>query len=570
MSIFELFKKRRREEYEEPKEQEQQEQKQPQDTGAVPEPEEKPAAPTSSKPPEKLIQYIWEMREQYPSDMKLAEMILPSLRERLQTHEIKCKAAQILAEKAEGEELTDDKGKPIEIKPMDAKCMVYVPADKMTAFVCVFPPIGDGAEISPQGILDTLEQNKVTYGVDKDRALVMASDRAYGILFPIARGLPSVNGEDGTVTDHFSRQEDVGLKEDAHGNVDHKSLRRFHGVHAGDLICEITLPTEGEDGIDVTNKTLKAKAGRSPQIPQGKNTALSEDGLQLLATMDGDLSFHNGAFHVERLLKIKESVDNSVGNLDYNGDIVIQGDVKGGFEVSATGDIIVRGMVEGAVLRAGGNIEIAKGMNGNGQGLLKAKGDVKVTFMEHTTVVCDQNFYASTVINSNITCGESLFVKEGKGIIIGGSISAGKSVEAKRIGNQSGCENNIKLGQSLLEEDNLDFLSKELKENTDTLDKIQKNISFLMGKPQLPPDKEKLLEKLQIQSVLYVEKIDDLASKLEKLENARPDFSQCRVRCETIYPTTKISLDYAKFTVRDTSTMCMIYYQDGELVMGTF
>lgn len=565
MSIFELFKKRRREE---PEEQEQPEQ--PKNTGAIPTPNEKSATVKSSKPPEKLIQYIWETREQYPSDMKLAEMFLPSLRERLQTYEIKRKAAQILAEKADGEDLIDEKGKPFEIKPTDAKCLIYTPADKMTAFVCVLPPIADGAEISSQNILDTLEQNRITYGVDQDMVLSIASEKTYSVLFPIARGMPSINGEDGAITDHFSRQEDVGLKEDAHGNVDHKSLRRFHSVHVGDLICEITPPTEGQDGIDVTGKTLKAKSGKAPLIPQGKNTALTEDGSQLLATMDGDLSFHNGAFHVERLLTIQESVDNAVGNLDYNGDIVIQGDVKSGFKVCATGDIIVRGMVEGATLHAGGNIEIAKGMNGNGQGLLEADGDVKITFMEHSTIVCGQNVYASTVINSNITCGESLFVKEGKGIIIGGSISAGKSVEAKRIGNQSGCENSIKLGQSMLDENNLDFLRKELKENTDTLDKMQKNISFLTAKPQLSSDKQRLLEKLQIQSVLYVEKIDDIAAKLEELENTRPDFSQCRVRSEMIYPTTKISLDYAKFTVRDASTMCMIYYQDGELVMGTF
>ena len=50
MSIFELFKKRRREE---PEEQEQPEQ--PKNTGAIPTPNEKSATVKSSKPPEKPL-----------------------------------------------------------------------------------------------------------------------------------------------------------------------------------------------------------------------------------------------------------------------------------------------------------------------------------------------------------------------------------------------------------------------------------------------------------------------------------------------------------------------------------
>ena len=209
-------------------------------------------------------------------------------------------------------------------------------------------------------------------------------------------------------------------------------------------------------------------------------------------------------------------------------------------------------------------------MNGNGQGVLEARGNIKLSFMENTNVICHQDVYASTIINSNITCGGSVIVKEGKGILIGGSIVAGVSVEAKRIGNQSGCETVIKIGHAMQDEENLEYLRKQLKENRDTLDKIQKNINYLQGKPSLPADKQELLEKLQVQSVLYIDKIDVIAEKLEKLENERPDFSKCRVRSDIIYPTTKISLDYAKLTVRDTTAMCMVYYQDGELVMGSF
>lgn len=559
-SIFDRFRRKRadEEEYEE----EYLEQEKAEEIGGEPEVHEE------RRPTEALLQDLWENRKEHPGDMKVVEFFLPALRERLDTHEIKRQAAEVMAKQTLDEEaMRDSGGKTLEVKPADAKCNVYIPSDRMTAFVCVFPPIADGEEITSGGIMEALETNKVTFGIDREKIDAIAAGREYGVLFAIARGVRQVDGEDGAVVDHYSREQDVGLKEDERGKVDHKSLHRFKSVAEGEVICEIIPPTQGENGIDVTGKELKAKNGRAPKVPQGKNTVLSEEGTKLTAGMDGDISFYNGAFHVERLLTIQESVDISVGNLDYNGNILIQEDVMAGFTVRATGNIVVRGTVSGGTLHAGGNIEIAKGVNG---GTLEADGDIKLSFMENTHVTCKQDVKAATIINSDITCGGSVIVKDGKGILIGGSVTAGKSVEAKRIGNQSGCENTIKIGHALQADDNLDYLRKELKAKKAKLDEVQKNINYLKGKSSLSPEKQALVEKLQIQSMVHVEEIEGIAEKLEKLENERPDFSECRVYSETIYPMTNISLEYAKLTIRDTTARCMVYYQDGELLMGTF
>lgn len=560
LSIFDRFKRKHsnEEEYEE--------------QGVVQETVEEPGPEVeeADEPVERLLTDIMETQEQYPGDMHAIEFFLPALRERLESHEIKCQAAEALSVQDPEKVLEDGEGERVEIPPVDAKCNVYIPSDKMTAFVCIFSPIAGGAEITGQDIMDALKADKVIYGVDMKKVDAIAEGKEYGILFSIARGMPQSNGEDGYVVDHYSRQEDVGLKEDERGNVDHKSLRRFQSIQEGELICEIIPPTEGEDGVDVTGKLLKAKAGRVPKVPQGKNTVLSEDGTRLSAGIDGDISFNNGAFHVQCLLTITGSVDNAVGNLDYNGDILIQEDVMSGFQVCATGNIIVRGMVSGATLRAGGDIEIARGMNGNGQGMLEARGNVKLSFMENANVICYQNVYAATIINSNITCGGSVIVKDGKGILIGGSITVRKGVEAKRIGNQSGCENVIKLGQGMEDEESLEYLHDELKDNRRTLDELQKNINYLKGKGSLPAAKQEILKKLQVQSVLYIDKIDALTKKIERLEKERTDFSECVVQSDIVYPMTKISLDYAQCVIRDTTSMCRVHYQDGELMVGIF
>lgn len=209
-------------------------------------------------------------------------------------------------------------------------------------------------------------------------------------------------------------------------------------------------------------------------------------------------------------------------------------------------------------------------MNGNGQGTLEARGDVKITFMESVNVVCYQDIYAATIVNSDILCGGSIYATKGKGVVVGGSIKVKTAVEAKRIGNQSGSENKIRLGYELSDEDDLETMHKELEASRDTLDKIYKNIMYLKSQEAIPDHRKELLEKLEVQSVLYIQKIETLEGKIEEAENAKPDFSQCKVRSKIIYPMTKIYLDRAKYTVRETSPMCSIYYRDEELQMGTY
>lgn len=562
MSIFDWFKKKEEEE------QERELELRDPDAGGEATQNSKKEMNRSSRPVDPLLENIYRDRENCSVDMADVEPFLKDIRRNLKSLEVKQRAAELIETKKSWGQEPDEND--IQIPSTEADCRIYLTTNKMTAFMCVFPPIAGGADISPEGIKTALEKKNITYGIHSEIINEIAEHKKYGSIFVIARGKPCEHGKDGSIVDHYPREADVGLLEDEHGNVDHKSLRRFHSIQEGDLICEITLPTEGEDGMDVTGKELKARPGKSSRVPQGKNTVLSEDGTKLTATMDGDITFQNNNFCVDRVLTISGSVDNSVGNLDYNGNILIREDVKSGFRVNATGDILVQGSVGSAQLNAGGNIEIMDGMNGNGQGSLSAYGDIKITFMESVNVVCYGDIYAATIVNSDILCGGSIYATKGKGVIVGGSIKTLKTVEAKRIGNQSGCENLIRLGYELSDENDLDAMRKELADSIDTLDKIFKNIVYLQSQEALPDHRKELLEKLEVQSVLYTQKIDTLEEKIQEAENAKPDYTQCKVRSHIIYPMTKISLDYAKYTVRDTTPMCSIYFRDDELQMGTY
>lgn len=457
-----------------------------------------------------------------------------------------------------------------EDKSQDSRVETVISKDQMFAYIYLLPPIGEGKEVTLEKVTAAVEENGIQYGIDQEIISQIAKEKPYFLLFPIARGLKPVNGKDGEIIDHFSRERKIHLQEDEKGIINYKDLNIFQSVKEGETICDIVAPTEGTNGVDVTGTIQKADAGKKPRIPNGKNTSLNEDGSILIATTNGDLSFQGNVFRVEHQLTIKENVDGSVGNINYEGDVLVKGDVCNGFTVQATGNIMVLGMVEGAKLIAGGNINIEKGMNGNGVGLLEAGGTIKTRFLEQTNLKAAQDINAETIINSNIMCGGSLYAKNGKGIIIGGTISVFGCVEAKKIGNLSNNETVINLGVSGTNEKNVENLTKELKNSKEVLDRINKNVAYMNRMPSISADKQEIYDQIKEQKREYDNKIKEIEDKLEAAENCKLDFNKCYVKGDYIFGETHIILGYSKAVIKTMTTRCYVYYADGELVIGNY
>lgn len=134
---------------------------------------------------------------------------------------------------------------------------------------------------------------------------------------------------------------------------------------------------------------------------------------------------------------------------------------------------------------------------------MKAGGNVSSLFLEHVRVTANGNVSSETIINSNITCGGSVLALSGRGTIIGGNISASKSVEARKIGTPSNNETRITIGQAVQEEKNTEHLSAELEEAVKTLEKIRLNYRYLTEQPSVPENKKEIFNILSEQKALY-------------------------------------------------------------------
>ena len=268
----------------------------------------------------------------------------------------------------------------------DAWVEVLVSDDRMSVSMMVYGPSGGGSDITEEMVYDVLEQKGICFGIDQKKISWVVSGQQYMQMVMIAAGEPARNGEDGHIKDYYPRKAQIKYASKGNGGIDFKSTNLIHNVKKGDVVCDITLPTEPGDGMDVFGQPVRGKKGTMPPVPQGRNIVYSEDRDRLLAACEGNLTFRSGRFHVENVFTVSGNVDNSVGNINFTGSVVIHGDVLEGYSVKAKGDITVMGIVEGARLSAGGDILLHKGMRGMRTGVLEAEGDITAKFLEDCNI----------------------------------------------------------------------------------------------------------------------------------------------------------------------------------------
>ena len=117
-------------------------------------------------------------------------------------------------------------------------------------------------------------------------------------------------------------------------------------VREGQRLVTLIPHTEGIPGKNVKGEEVPGKDGKKLALPKGKNVNITEDGLGLISTVDGEVKLLDGKVSVFSVYEVKKDVDNSTGNIRFNGKVVVMGNVLTGFIIEAEGDIEVYGVVE--------------------------------------------------------------------------------------------------------------------------------------------------------------------------------------------------------------------------------
>ena len=305
-------------------------------------------------------------------------------------------------------------------------------------------------------------------GIDEEGLRKAIPDVLDGKPFRFARGVEPVDGADGCVKCHFETDpvEKIWAANDAQ-QIDFRRRNEINNVKEGDLLAEVVTPTPPKSGVNVMGEVLEGRPGRPARLVAGRNVRLSDDKQRVFAGIDGCVTKIGRKIAVHNVKTIQGDIDFHTGNIDFNGDVVVAGDVKETFSIKAAGNICVAGGVDRAELRAGGNICVEGGLYGKDGIVVEADGNISLGFAENANIRAGGSIYVrSSLINCQVEAGSKILLKAVGKSLIGGRIKALYGVDANSLGNpRIPTKTIVEFGKSCAEEEQrLRSIEKEMEE----------------------------------------------------------------------------------------------------------
>lgn len=460
---------------------------------------------------------------------------------------------------------------PQEEERIDATVKVTVSPDKMKAYVTFTPP-DNGRMLTLEEVLDELSKNGVIYGINRTNLETLVKYPVYNEMICIAEGTPPVNGENGKVEFHFDIKRDhrPTILED--GRVDFRELNLIQNIEKGGVLCSLIPPTPGKPGKTVAGTDIPAMDGKPAVLPRGRNVVVSEDGTQLVAGIDGQISYIDGKVSVFATHEVKADVDNSTGNINFIGNVVVMGNVLSGFTIEAGGNVEVMGVVEGATIRAGGDIILRRGMQGMGKGILISGGDIIARYIENSNVEARNDIKAEAIMHSNVKCGNKLELSGRKGLLVGGSCKVGKEIIAKVIGSHLATVTEIEVGVDPTVRERYKAVRDEIVQMETDLRKAEQAIAILRKMElsgTITPEKKEMLAKSMRTRVYYSSRLMELKEELGQLEAKLQQEAYGKVRCyNIIYPGTRVAIGSCMMYVKENLHYCTLYRDGADIRVG--
>lgn len=430
-----------------------------------------------------------------------------------------------------------------------------ISTDNMLAYLKIQPAYS-GQKVKYEDVASYLNQRGIVFGVQEDAVRAFCENGVFYSEILCAKGLHPVHGTDGSLEYHFDTDRELKPREREDGTVDFRDLGLVKNIKKGEPLCTIIPPQPGKDGTDIFGAVVPFQKGMTPVLPFGSNTMASQDGLTLLAAVDGSIECLKTSINVNEMFIVHGDVDNSSGNLNVNGSVVIQGDVREGFFVKAGKDISVRGMVEGASLEAGGSIALSNGMNGMGHGTLKAAGNITGKYFENAILTSEHDIYSDTLMNCSATAGGSIILKGRKASLIGGNYQAGLKIAVKNIGTPSSTLTKVSIQSQTLSSvlsaqdgsESISALKEELvraeKELADFMEKYDALSRQIAEITQSAPERGRLMFKASvIKKNQLTETTEQLKQKVNETESKVAELIDFHILgFGIVFPGTKISI----------------------------
>ncbi len=411
------------------------------------------------------------------------------------------------------------------------------------------------------------------YGLEKEKLYKLLNEKKQAENILIAKGKRAINEKDGYIIYNFETNKTLMPMLNSDGNVDYRELDSINRVVKGEVLANIKLPSGGVQGRTVTGKIIDFKKGKVPRFNKGKNSTISNDSLTIQSDVDGLVEIKNKKIEVLEVLTV-QNVDKSFGNIDFKGNVIVNGDVLNGYTIKSEGSVEVKGAVEGGYIECDGDILVRRGIQGYNRITIINKGNLCTKFIENSIVNSKGNITSESIMHSDVSSKSHILLLGKNGLIVGGICRANGEIRAKTIGSIMATKTIIEVGidpDIKLKQENL---INELQISNNNLDKLNKSLLVLdrfkkAGK--LDSKKESLYnDLLQAKETVYLNNkkvkndLNVIQEKINRLSSGKVKVS------DTIYPGCKIIIGNSFLNITREMKNCTFYLDRGDIRIGPY
>lgn len=419
-----------------------------------------------------------------------------------------------------------------------------------------YPPSSKGQVMSREEIVNTLVHSGIKCGVVEKNIDAFLTEREYCTEIVLAEAILPVQGKSAKINYHFKTEGFGKPKMNDDGSVDFHQLDMINKVNTGDILATLEPVDYGKPGIDIFGSVIRPAKVVAKILKHGNNIHLSEDKTIMYSDVSGHVILVDERVSVSNTYEVPADVSVASGDINYDGNVLVKGNVVTGFTVQAKGDIIVEGVVEGGTLISEGQIILKRGIQGMGKGRLISKGNITARFIQNCEAISGGDITTDAIMHSNVTAKGEILVSGKKSMITGGVVKASKGITAKVIGSSMctqtivciGIDDEIVKEKTRLENEmetiqteqnkftQIFALMKKRKESKSELD-VQLKKQVLLAKQEFT--------KLQESFVIKEERYKMLKAEIESFQDGRIKFT------ETVYPGVKVIISNISMYVKE-------------------
>ncbi|MBO5055969.1 MAG: DUF342 domain-containing protein [Eubacterium sp.] len=447
-----------------------------------------------------------------------------------------------------------------------------VSQNKMTVMARFYAPSLKGGRMDADEFLRDLAGKNIVNGIKKEEIRKFFDSPEYCKDVFVAQGQLPRHGKDARIEYYFDTDLKAKPTLNSDGSVDFFHLNTICHCSKGDVLARLFPADTGAYGMTVYGEKVKPRDVKHAALKFGHNISISEDKQVLTAETDGHVTLVEGKVFVSNVFEV-ENVDISTGDIDYEGSVKINGNVCTNFTVRASGNIEVRGVVEGAYLEAGGDIIIARGMNGMARGVLKAQGNVISKFIENAKVSAGGYVSTESILHSEVMAGTEILVTGKRGFITGGRVSASNLVLVKTLGSSMGADTIVEVGIDPGIKVKIQQLQKQIADNRKNIEKIRPVLLAFKQKiaqgAKLKPEQLKNVQDMLQKEKQIQQDLETDTAELSSLQQMMEGSNQARIEVTgEVFAGTKICISDVSMVVKNSMSYCKFIKEHGDVKMA--